>query len=118
MLLSSHILSEVEELCAAVTIIRDGKLVESGRVADMRHLALSTVTGQVRPQGVPELRAELSRLDLRDAVSEAGAVDTRAGAADVNKVLGLLVAAGADGVTCTPATLDDLFLRHYKVVAR
>jgi ABC-2 type transport system ATP-binding protein len=117
-LLSSHILSEVERLCAAVTIIKDGKLVESGQVADMRHLALSTITAQVRTQALGRVRAGLRQMGLPEAVSEAGAIDARVTGADANAVLGLLVAAGADAVTCTPATLDDLFLRHYKVSAR
>jgi ABC-2 type transport system ATP-binding protein len=117
-LLSSHILSEVERLCAAVTIIKEGKVVESGRVSDMRHLALSTLTARVGPPSVDTLRAGLHRLGLQDAVSASGAVDARVPGSDVNEVLGLLVAADAAAVTCTPATLDDLFLRHYDVGAR
>ncbi|TNC31310.1 ABC transporter ATP-binding protein [Mumia zhuanghuii] len=118
-LLSSHILSEVEQLCAAVTIIKDGRLVESGRISDMRHLALSTVTGQARrPAELDMLRAGLRKLGLQDALSAAGAVEAHVSGGDVNEVLGLLVAADAEAVTCTPATLDDLFLRHYEVVAR
>jgi hypothetical protein len=45
-------------------------------------------------------------------------VDIRVAGPDVNAVLGLLVSGGAEAVACTPATLDDLFLRHYKVAAR
>jgi ABC-2 type transport system ATP-binding protein len=117
-LLSSHILSEVEWLCAAVTIIKEGRVVESGRVSDMRHLALSTITARVGPAAMDTLRAGLRPLGLPDAVSGSGAFDARVPGSDVNEVLGLLVAAGAETVTCAPATLDDLFLRHYDVVAR
>ncbi len=117
-LLSSHILSEVERLCAAVTIIKDGRVVESGQVRDMRHLALSTITAQVRGPALEGLRTGLHRLGLPDAVAATGAVDARVAGEDVNAVLALLVAAGAEGLTCTPASLDDLFLRHYEVAAR
>lgn len=41
LLLSSHILSEVEQLCGRVTIIRSGGAVESGTLAELRHLKLT-----------------------------------------------------------------------------
>jgi ABC-2 type transport system ATP-binding protein len=43
-LLSSHILAQVEELCDRVSIIRQGRAVESGTMADLRHLTRTTVT--------------------------------------------------------------------------
>jgi ABC-2 type transport system ATP-binding protein len=117
-LLSSHILHEVEQLCGAVTIIKDGRLVESGQVAQMRYLATSSITATVTSDRIGEVRAALGRLVVRGSVSDAGSVDIRVAGADVNAVLGLLVSGGAEAVTCTPATLDDLFLRHYEVAAR
>ena len=42
-LLSSHILAEVEELCDRVTIIRAGNAVESGSLADLRHLTRTSI---------------------------------------------------------------------------
>ncbi len=117
-LLSSHILHEVEELCGAVTIIKDGRLVESGQVAQMRHLAASSITATVASDRIGELRCALGRLAVSGRVSEEGSVDARVAGADVNTILGLLVRCGAEAVTCTPATLDDLFLRHYEVAAR
>ena len=117
-LLSSHILHEVEQLCGAVTIIKDGRLVESGQVAQMRHLATSSISATVTSDQICEVRATLSRLATPGKVSDAGSVDIRVAGADVNAVLGLLVSGDAEAVTCTPATLDDLFLRHYEVAAR
>lgn len=117
-LLSSHILHEVEQLCGAVTIIKDGRLVESGQVAQMRYLATSSITATVTSHRIGEVRAALGRLAVRGSVSDAGSVDIRVAGADVNAVLGLVVSVGAEAVTCTPATLDDLFLRHYEVAAR
>ena len=117
-LLSSHILQEVEQLCGAVTIIKDGKLVESGEVAQMRHLAASSITATVTSDRISEVRAAMEHLALPGSVSDSGAVDVRVVGSDVNAVLGLLVSGEAEAVTCTPATLDDLFQRHYEVAAR
>jgi ABC-2 type transport system ATP-binding protein len=43
-LLSSHLLDEVEALCDRVTIIRDGKVVESGSLAELRHLSRTAIS--------------------------------------------------------------------------
>lgn len=117
-LLSSHLLHEVEQLCAAVTIIKDGKLVESGRVAQMRHLAASSITATVASGRISAVCAGLDGIGIPGGVSAAGSMDLRVAGADVNRVLGLLVDSDATSVTCTAATLDDLFLRHYEVAAR
>lgn len=117
-LLSSHLLHEVERVCGAVTIIKDGKLVESGQVAQMRHLAASCITATVVSDRIGGVRTALDRLGIASGVSDAGWVDARVAGAEVNVVLGLLINSGATSVTCTPATLEDLFLRHYQVTAR
>jgi ABC-2 type transport system ATP-binding protein len=96
-LLSSHLLDEVEALCEAVTIVKDGRLVESGRLSAMRHLAATRIAA-VLPDGE---RVELS-------------VPTEA----VPRTLGDLLHRGGTEFSCTPATLEDLFLRHYEVAAR
>ncbi|MEU4419228.1 ABC transporter ATP-binding protein [Actinoplanes sp. NPDC024001] len=116
-LLSSHILAEVEDLCDTVTIIKDGRLVESGRLADMRHLAASTVTARL-----PAEQAVMILQQLRQpGVSVDAGIDTVRLAVPrdrVGTVLAVLVDANADDITCTPAGLEDLFLRHYEVAAR
>ena len=117
-LLSSHLLHEVESLCGTVTIIKDGKLVESGQVAQMRHLAASRITATVRADRVGGVRTALARLGMPDGISDMGWVDARVAGDDVNAVLGVIIDTGGTSVTCTPATLDDLFLRHYQVTAR
>jgi len=96
-LLSSHLLDEVEALCEAVTIVKDGRLVESGRLSAMRHLAATRITAVVPREGRVEL-----------------AVPTEA----VPQTLADLIARGGSEFACTPATLEDLFLRHYEVAAR
>jgi ABC-2 type transport system ATP-binding protein len=120
-LLSSHILSEVERLCTDVTILKDGRLVEAGALADLRHLAASTITGRVHASAADLLREALGAVtgpgtDL--TVDAQGAVDVRVAAAEVPAVLRCLLDHRAAEITCAPATLDDLFLRHYKVAAR
>ncbi|MEO6957460.1 MAG: ABC transporter ATP-binding protein [Antricoccus sp.] len=130
-LLSSHILSEVDQLCESVTIIKDGRVVESGKVAQMRHLASSTITAAVPVGRRSALFESLIRLGIEvpgafdPGTSETSTSDAtvwpltiRASVASVGAALGELLAAGADSITCTPATLEDLFLRHYEVLAR
>ena len=120
-LLSSHILSEVEKVCTDVTILKDGRLVENGALRDLRHLAGSRVTATVPIEAVGSLRSAVADL-VSDApgaaVTEDGGVDAAVAAADVPVVLQRLLDVGAQGIACTPATLDDLFLRHYAGAAR
>jgi ABC-2 type transport system ATP-binding protein len=108
-LLSSHILAEVERLCDRVSIIRSGRRVESGTLADLRHLTRTSVVAElVRPvtglaelPGVHDLEVQGTR-----AIFE---VDT----ARIDAAIGLLHGAGIRSLTATPPTLEELFLRHY-----
>ena len=112
-LLSSHILGEVDRLCTDVTIVRDGKIVESGSLAQLRHLAALevTVTG---PQ-VPALAADLQRFDPEVTGQQLVCEVDRD---ELPGVLGRLSASGATEVSVTAASLESLFLRHYEVAAR
>ncbi|WP_213452064.1 ABC transporter ATP-binding protein [Rhizomonospora bruguierae] len=116
-LLSSHILAEVEKLCETVTIIKDGRLVESGRLADMRYLAASTITA--RPPG-GQADAVTDRLRSLGVEVERDGARLRLSVPRplVPAVLGVLSDVESDDITCTPAKLEDLFLRHYAVAAR
>ena len=108
-LLSSHILSEVEALCDAVTIIREGRAVESGTFEELRHLSRTTVQVQTA-------RPFPSLWDLpgtHDAVTEDGRTRFSVDAEDLNEVLGRLVEHDVQALTCSPPTLEELFLRHY-----
>ena len=116
-LLSSHILAEVEELCEAVTIIKDGRPVESGRLADMRHLAASTVTARPPREQAEAVGDRLRELGLTVRL-ESGVLRLSVPRTRVPAVLGVLAEANADDITCAPAKLEDLFLRHYAVAAR
>ncbi|MEV7199822.1 ABC transporter ATP-binding protein [Streptomyces griseoluteus] len=108
-LLSSHILSEVESLCDRVSIVRKGRTVESGSLAELRHLTRTSVRAEVSSPvaldglaGVHDLELQGSRVRLQ--------VDT----AELDSVLRALSAAGVRSLTCTPPTLEELFLRHYE----
>jgi ABC-2 type transport system ATP-binding protein len=107
-LLSSHVLSEAEALSDRVTIIRHGKTVETGTLADMRHLTRILVEA--------ELRAPAA-LDGLPGVHELTATGTvvrcRVDHAALDEVVGHLHQAGIRSLTCRPPTLEELFLRHY-----
>ncbi|MET7401967.1 ABC transporter ATP-binding protein [Dactylosporangium sp. NPDC005572] len=117
-LLSSHILAEVETLCESVTIIKHGTLVESGRLADMRHLAAAEITARLPAGQVPAVAGRLRSVGVADGVAEDGAVRLSVPRRHVAAVLAVLAGADAQDITCSPATLEDLFLRHYEAVSR
>ncbi|NUR89110.1 MAG: ABC transporter ATP-binding protein [Nonomuraea sp.] len=108
-LLSSHILSEVEELCDRVTIIRDGRRVDSGSLAELRHLARTTIRAELTgsPDGLKEL-AGVHDLRVEDGVVRLDVDPDALGAA--LRELGSL---GVRGLVSGPPTLEELFLRHY-----
>jgi ABC-2 type transport system ATP-binding protein len=111
-LLSSHILAEVEALCERVTIIRSGAAVRSGTLDDLRGLTRTAVVVTLR-----EPDAALAALGavpgVHDPARADGHVrfDVDAGALD--DVLAVLPRFGVQGVTAHPPTLEDLFLREY-----
>ncbi len=108
-LLSSHILAEVEELCERVTIVRLGRTVESGSLAELRHLTRTSIAAETaRPPvgladvpGVHNLRVDEGRVHFD--------VETDR----IDDVLRRLVEAGVRSLTSQPPTLEELFLRHY-----
>jgi ABC-2 type transport system ATP-binding protein len=113
-LLSSHIFAEVEKLCDTVTIIRQGRTVEAGVLADLRHLQRSTVT--VTIDGSP---AALTRLTGVHGLTADGARVTFSVDEDgMSDVLKTLAGLGARGLVAEPPSLEELFLRHYGVAAK
>jgi ABC-2 type transport system ATP-binding protein len=108
-LLSSHILSEVEALCDRVTIIRAGRAVDSGALADLRHLTRASVDAELAapPSGLAGL-AGVHDLDVTGTRVRCQ-VDNSA----LDEVLRRLTAAGVRSLVCRPPTLEELFLRHY-----
>jgi ABC-2 type transport system ATP-binding protein len=109
-LLSSHVLAEVEALCDRVSIIRAGRIVESGTLEHLRQLTRSTVTVTTR--------TPLHDLDRLDGVHGLEVTGDRARFEvephHLDRVVARLSDAGVEALTCTPPTLEELFLRHYE----
>jgi len=109
-LLSSHILSEVEALCDHLTIIRAGRTADTGAFDDLRHLTRTTV--------VVETALPLSGLADLPGVYDASIDHDRAEFSvdhdDLNRVMEHLVKLDIRSLTTSPPTLEELFLRHYE----
>jgi len=111
-LLSSHLLAEVDATCQRVTIIRAGRTVETGLLTDLRHLGRTTV------RATTERTADLGGIegvhDLAVTASAAGAeVACGVDAAAMPAVLSQLSAAGVRTLESRPPTLEEMFLRYY-----
>ncbi|MFI7586056.1 ABC transporter ATP-binding protein [Spongisporangium articulatum] len=119
-LLSSHILSEVEALCQRVSIIRDGRTVDSGTLAELRHLTRTAIDAAVK--AAPGELSELGRLsgvhDLQlspaDGPDGGTRVRCQVDAVALDDLLAALAAARITSLVSRPPTLEELFLRHYE----
>jgi ABC-2 type transport system ATP-binding protein len=108
-LLSSHILAEVEALCDSVSIVRSGRTVQTGTLVELRRLRRTTVTAEVRRPvdglaelpGVAVVRADDHRVHLE--------VD----ADGLDAVIGVLASAGVTSLVSSPPTLEQLFLQQF-----
>jgi ABC-2 type transport system ATP-binding protein len=108
-LLSSHILSEVEALCDRVTIIRDGRAAETGTFDELRHLTRTTVEVETaRP-----LQALAGFAGVHDVALDERRARFSVDPGELNGVLEHLVAFEVRSLTSSPPTLEELFLRHY-----
>jgi ABC-2 type transport system ATP-binding protein len=108
-LLSSHILAQVEVLADRISIIRQGRIVESGTLAALRHLTRTTVTVETidpadRLAGLPGVH------DLR-AVD--GQVRFDVDGDHIDATVRQLAALGVRSIVAHPPTLEQLLLRHY-----
>jgi len=108
-LLSSHILAEVEALCDRVSIIRLGRTVESGTLAGLRHLTRTSIA--------VETAQPVTGLDSLPGVHDLVLDDHRArfdvDTAELDAVVRRLAPLGVRSMTSSPPTLEELFLRHY-----
>ncbi|QFZ21806.1 ABC transporter ATP-binding protein [Saccharothrix syringae] len=108
-LLSSHVLAEVEALCDRVSIIRDGRTVETGTLAELRHLTRTGVSAELA--GDPDGLAGLP--GVHGLVVRGRQVRFEVDADHLDGALRCLVGAGVRTLTSRPPTLEELFLRHY-----
>jgi len=108
-LLSSHILSEVEALCDRVTIIRSGRAAESGTFDELRHLTRTSVVVQT----VEPLGSVGGWPGVHDARVDADRATFSVDPGELNRVLARLVDLEVRSLVTSPPTLEELFLRHY-----
>ncbi|HSL26576.1 MAG TPA: ABC transporter ATP-binding protein [Acidimicrobiia bacterium] len=109
-LLASHILAEVEALCDRISIVREGRTVESGTLAQLRHLTRTTIAadleatpaGLVGLPGVHDLKVTDHRVEMEVDSDRLG------------EVLSHLADLGIRGLVSHPPTLEELFMRHYR----
>jgi ABC-2 type transport system ATP-binding protein len=109
-LLASHILAEVEALCDRISIVRKGKTVESGTLAELRHLTRTTIIAELTSNpagvagvpGVHDLRLHDHRVEFE--------VDSD----QLAEVVKTLAPLGVRSLVSHPPTLEELFMRHYE----
>jgi ABC-2 type transport system ATP-binding protein len=108
-LLSSHILAEVEALCDRVTIIRAGRRVEAGSLSELRHLTRTAITAETSaaPAGLDGLPG------VHGLVVDDHRVHFNVDTNHLDAVVGRLAELGLRSLTSQPPTLEELFLRHY-----
>jgi ABC-2 type transport system ATP-binding protein len=109
-LLASHILSEVEALCGRISIVRAGRIVESGTLTELRHLTRTTISAEIErdPSGLASLPG-VHNLTLRDH-----RFDLQVDSEQLGQVLVHLAGLGVRSLVSQPPTLEELFLRHYR----
>jgi len=108
-LLSSHIVAEVERLCDRVSIIRAGRTVESGTLADLRHLTRTSVASETArpPSGLDGLSG------IHDLVVEGNRARFEVDSDQLGDAIEHLTHCGILTLTSQPPTLEELFMRHY-----
>jgi ABC-2 type transport system ATP-binding protein len=108
-LLSSHILAEVEALCDRVSIIRAGRTVESGTLAELRHLTRTSVTVEAAEplDGLTDLPG------VHDPKIDGNRASFDVDTARLDGVVSFLAGRGVSSLASQPPTLEELFLRHY-----
>ncbi|HBG22728.1 MAG TPA: ABC transporter ATP-binding protein [Peptococcaceae bacterium] len=107
--LSSHILSEVEKLCDTIAIIREGKIIETGTLNEMRHLTRTKLTIQTKEPVTLDETKGVHNIEEHDA-ELSFQVDTE----ELDEVIRYISQFGIVKLESTSPTLEDLFLRHYE----
>ncbi len=111
-LLSSHILSEVERACDRVSIVRAGRIVDTGSLADLRHLTRTRVHAVLDQPVSP---AEVATWPgLHDVSVDGTELRCSVDAEHLGRLVATLGARGVAGLTCQPPTLEELFLARYQ----
>lgn len=109
-LLSSHILAEVEALCDRVSIVRAGRVVDSGTLTELRHLTRTSIEAELA--GPPDRLADLG--GVHDLKTTGNRIRCEVDTDSLDEVLTRLTAIGVRSLVSRPPTLEELFLRHYQ----
>ncbi|MFV0528457.1 MAG: ATP-binding cassette domain-containing protein [Lachnospiraceae bacterium] len=109
-LLSSHILSEVEKMCDRIAIVRDGRIIETGTLDEMRHLTGTQMYVKTR-EPLPELTKLTGVHGVRLHTPTEAELSVDAG--EIETVLQMLLTRGIDDLKMSPPALEDLFLHYY-----
>lgn len=109
-LLSSHILAEVEQLCDTVTIVRGGRTVKSGTLQELRHLMRTTVTARTRADGSDLQSAPY----VHDVRAHDGQLHFSVDRDNLDQAMSDLSGLGIEELTVAPASLEDMFLSEYQ----
>lgn len=107
--LSSHILSEVESLCDQISIIRQGRIVESGTLSELRHLTRTTVNVEtgIEANGLSMLHG------VYDVSQEGRKYRFSADSDSMTEIMKFLLPLGIKALTVEPPSMEELFMRHY-----
>lgn len=109
-LLSSHILSEVEKLCDKVAIIRQGKIIETGTLKELRHLTGTMLLVETK-QPMPQLQDVKG---VRGIEQKDGALSFQVDQEELDNVIRYVSGFGIIRMESAPPTLEELFMRHYE----
>jgi ABC-2 type transport system ATP-binding protein len=114
-LLSSHILSEVEKACDRVSIVRAGRIVDSGSLTELRHLTRTRVHAVLQQ---PLTSDEVARWPgLHDVAVDGTELRCSVDTDQLGRLVATLGNRGVAGLTCQPPTLEELFLARYQAPA-
>ncbi|MDI1290543.1 MAG: ABC transporter ATP-binding protein, partial [bacterium] len=106
--LSSHILAEVDAVCDRVSIIRSGRIVETGELSTLRHLARSVVVATVDgPVDVTGMTG------VRDVTVSGARFEATVEADSVPALIDRLASAGIASLEIRTPTLEEMFMRYY-----
>lgn len=109
-LLSSHILSEVEKLCDRVGIIRQGEMIETGTLAELRHLTRIHLLIETK-QSIPNLNDQSG---IHDLDKTGRTISMHVDPESLDAVMKYVSSFGVQSIESKPPTLEELFMRHYE----
>ena len=112
-LLSTHIMSEVEELADRISVIKLGEIVDSGTLEDMRHLTRNHVSVLLKSPATKVLPALSALTGVYGAEVKDGQLCFRMDTNATGPIMKLLAKAGIERITSSPPSLEELFIQYY-----